>query len=166
MAHGPETRAALRAAYIYEALSLEAASQRFNVAFSSSSRWKRESLEAGDDWEKARAAARLAGQGADNVSRHVLEEFVTLFQSTITELKEAKDVSPLQKAEAMSRLSDAYMKTMRAVASTNPKLNKLAIAMETIHMQIQFIRDQYPQNTGAFVDMLDEFGKHVTAKFG
>lgn len=166
MAHGPEVRGAVRAAYIYDAISLEAAAKRFRIPFGTASRWKRDAAAAGDDWEKARAAARLAGAGADQVSRNVLEEFVTLFQSTITQLKESKDVPALDKAEALSRLSDAYMKTMRAIASTNPKLNKLAVAMEVVQQLIKFIRDRHPQHTGAFIDMLDEFGRHVTEVFG
>jgi len=166
MAHGQDVRAALRAAFIYEALSLEAAGERFNVAFGTASRWKREAKAGGDDWDKARAAARLAGQGADQVNREVLEEFVTLFQSTVTELKTASNVPALSKAEALSRLSDAYYKTMRAVAATNPKLNKLAIAMEVIQLLSKFIREDYPQHTGAFLDMLESFGQRVSEVFG
>ncbi len=166
MAHGPEVRAAVRAAYVYEALSLEAAAERFNVAFGTASRWKREAKDNGDDWDKSRAAARLAGQGADNVSREVLEEFVTLFQSTIAQLKDSPDVPALAKAEALSRLSDAYYKTMRAVAATNPKLNRLAVAMEVIQLLTKFIREDYPQHTGAFLDMLETFGQRVSEVFG
>lgn len=166
MAHGPEIRAALRAAYIYDAISLEAAAQKFNLPFSTASRWKRDAAAAGDDWEKARAAARIASAGSDQVSRQVLEEFVTLFQSTIAQLKESKDVPAMDKTEALSRLSDAYMKTMRAIAMQNPKLNKLAVAMEVVQSLIKFIREKHPQHTGAFLDMLDEFGRHVTEVFG
>jgi hypothetical protein len=91
---------------------------------------------------------------------------VTLFQSTITQLKESPDVPAMDKAEALSRLADAYMKTMRAIAANNPKLNKLAIAMETVQQLIKFIRDTHPQHIGAFVDMLDDFGRHLTEVFG
>jgi len=166
MSHGPETRAAVRAAYIYDAVSLEAAAKKFNVAFSSCSRWKREAKEAGDDWDKARAAARLASAGADHVSRQVLEEFVTLMQSTVAQLKESKDVPVMDKAEALSRLSDAYYKTMRAVAAHDPKLNKLAVAMEVVQHLIKYVRDRHPDQIGALVDVLDGFGKHVTEVFG
>ncbi len=166
MAHGPEVRAAVRAAFIYEALGLEAAAERFSTSFASVSRWKREAKAAGDDWDKARAAARLAGQGADNVSREVLEEFVTLFQSTIAELKSATDVPALAKAEALSRLSDAYYKTMRATAANNPKLNKLAVSMEVLQLLVKYIREEYPQHTGALLDVLEGFGQKVTETFG
>lgn len=166
MAHGPEVRAALRAACIYEMLSLEAAAERFSVSFASASRWKREAKAAGDDWDKARAAARLAGQGADNVSREVLEEFVTLFQSTIAQLKNAPDVPALAKAEALSRLSDAYYKTMRATAANNPKLNKLAVAMEVVQMLVKFIREEHPQHIESLLDVLEGFGQRVTESFG
>jgi hypothetical protein len=166
MAHGPEVRAALRAAYIYEMQGLEAAAQRLDISFASASRWKRESKEAGDDWDKARAAARLAGQGADNVTREVLEDFVILFQSTITQLKTDPDVPALDKAEALSRLSDAYYKTMRATAANNPKLNKLAVAMEVLQLLVKFIRDDHPQHIESLLDVLEGFGAKVTEVFG
>lgn len=166
MAHGPEMRGALRAGYIYDMLSMEAAAQRLKIAFATAARWKRDAKTAGDDWDKARAAARLAGQGADNVTREVLEDFVILFQSTITQLKNDPDVPALDKAEALSRLSDAYYKTMRATAANNPKLNKLAVAMEVVQMLVKFIRDEHPQHTGALLDVLEGFGVKVTEVFG
>lgn len=166
MAYGPETRAAVRAAFIYDAVSMEAAGAKFGVDYSSARRWKTEAKAAGDDWDRARAAARLSSQGADGVSRQVLEEFVTLFQSTITQLKSDATVPVMAKAEALSRLADAYYKTMRAVAAHDPKLNKLAIAMEVLQLEIKYVRERHPDLIASLVDVLDGFGKHVTEVFG
>lgn len=166
MAHGPEMRGALRAAYIYDMQSMEAAATRLKIAFATAARWKRDAKVAGDDWDKARAAARLAGQGADNVTREVLEDFVILFQSTIAQLKNDPAVPALDKAEALSRLSDAYYKTMRATAANNPKLNKLAVAMEVLQLQIKFIREEHPQLIESLLDVLEGFGVRITEVFG
>ncbi len=166
MAHSPEVRNALRAAFIYEKQSLDASAERLDVSIGTASRWKKEALIKGDDWDKARAASMLSNQGAEAVTQVVLEQFVTLFQSTITALSNDKDIKPLSKAEAISRLSDAYNKTMSAVAKGSPKLNKLAVAMEVITLQANFIRENHPNLAGSFSDMLSAFGETLTEKFG
>lgn len=165
MAHSPETRSAVRGAYVYQQLSLEAAAERHNVHFGTASRWKRDALESGDDWDKARSAAILSSKGSEAVTQAILEQFVTLFQSTLTALKEDTNTSPLSKAEAISRLSDAYNKTMSAVAKNSPKLNKLAVAMEVLNLQASFIRERYPDLTERFADMLTPFGEKLTEAF-
>lgn len=162
MAYSEETRRALRAAYVYKALSLEAAADQMKIAFGTASRWKRDAKETGDDWDRARAAARLGAEGAESVTQLVLEEFVTLFQSTMEQVKNDAKASGLQKAEALSRLSDAYHKTMSAVAKGSPKLNKLAVAMEVIKMLTDFIVAKHPSQALTFVDMLEPFGEHLT----
>jgi hypothetical protein len=166
MAYSEETRRALRSAYVYQALSLEAAAERINVAFGTASRWKRDAKENGDDWDRARAAVRLSSEGAESVTQAVLEEFVTLFQSTMTGLKNDDKSSPLSKAEALSRLSDAYNKTMSAVAKGSPKLNKLAVAMEVLEKLADFIGDRYPQHAPALLEVLEPFGEFVTRELG
>jgi phage gpG-like protein len=52
------------------------------------------------------------------IAQIVLADFLVLHQATMEQLKDAGDVAPLEKAEAISRLSDAFHKTMAAVAKT------------------------------------------------
>src|SRR5690606_4576085 len=63
MAHPDETRRALRAAYVFDQLTLEAACTLHQVPVATARRWKSEARRAGDDWEKAQAAQLLAGGG-------------------------------------------------------------------------------------------------------
>ena len=165
MAHAPETRSAARAAYIHEAQPLEAVAERLKVAVGTLSRWKRDALESGDDWDKARAAARLAGQGAEAVAAAVLEDFVLLFQSTLTEIK-GGNIPPLAKAEAISRLSDAYHKTTAAAAKGSPKLSRLAVAMDVLQLLADYIRSHRPQHAAAFAEILEPFGAELARAYG
>ncbi len=166
MAHPKEKKTAARAAYVYEALTLEVIARRIDASIGTVSRWKRDAGDGGDDWDRARAAARLSGQGAEAVTQAVMEDFVLLFQSTLTEVKASTDIKPLAKAEIISRLSDAYNKTMSAVARGNPKLSRLAVAMEVLQLQVKFIRDSYPHLSEPFSDMLDQFGQKLSEAFG
>lgn len=166
MAYSEETRRALRSAYVYKALSLEAAAEQIQVAFGTASRWRREAKEAGDDWDQARTASMMAGQGAEAVSQLVLQEFMTLFQSTIEQLKTDVKATPIAKAEALSRLSDAYNKAISAAAKSNPKLNKLSVAMEVLQLLANFIRDDHPHLTESFLMILEPFGEKISEAFG
>lgn len=166
MAHGIQIRAAARAAYIHEALGIEAIAERLKIATSTVHKWKRQSEQAGDSWERARSAARLSGQGADAVTSAVLEDFVLLFQSTLAEVKADTEMKALNKAEIISRLSDAYNKTISAAGKSSPKLNKLSVAMEVMEMLADFVRSQHPAQATAFLAVLEPFAAKVVSVYG
>ena len=161
MAYSPEIKRAVRGSYVHEGLSIEAAADKHEVTRSTATRWKRDAEKNGDDWDKARNAHYTSQQGAEAVTSVVLEQFVTLFQTTIDDVKADKKASSLQKAEAISRLSDAYHKTMAAARKGSPEVNKLAVGMDVIKLLADFVGSEYPQHANAFVDILEPFGNHL-----
>lgn len=165
MAHAQEIKRAVRGAFVYDALPLEAAAKKAGVSFGTASRWKREAKTDGDDWDKARTAKMLSADGAEAVTHAVLEEFVLLFQTTIQTIKEDTKASGLQKAEALSRLSDAYNKTMSAARKGSPEVNRLAVGMDVIKLFAEFIGVRYPQHASVFIEVLEPFGQHLSESF-
>jgi len=91
---------------------------------------------------------------------------VFLFQTTITEIKNADNIGPLKKAEAISRLSDAFQKTVKAAGASNPDLSRLAIAMDVLQRQAKFIQQHYPEQKEAFLAMLEPFGRELSRVYG
>jgi predicted ArsR family transcriptional regulator len=166
MAHPPETRTRLRAFFIHDGLSLDTAAERLSLSSRTATRWKQEALAKGDDWDKARAASRLAGEGAEAVSQAVLEEFLALFQTTLGEIKGNRDLKPMERAEAISRLSDAYTKTMSSVAKSAPKLNRLAVASEVLQLLAKFVQTKVPKHAPALMEVLEPFGEELVAAYG
>lgn len=168
MAKTPEARAQVRASYVHKKLPIEACvvKLRPKVSVGTARRWKSEAKKAGDDWDRARAASHLAGQGAEAVTEAVLEDFVALFQSVMSELNADQEASALAKAEAISRLSDAYQKVMSAVSKGSPKLSKLAIAMETLELFARFVQVNFPKHAPAFLEVLEPFGAELTKTLG
>ena len=164
MAHAPETRAKLRAAFIHDGLSLEAAAERMDISGRTATRWKQEALAKGDDWDKARQASRLAGEGSEAVARAVLEEFLSLFQTTLSDIKGA-DLKPMEKAEAIARLSDAYTKTMRSIQRSAPELNRLAVASEVLQLLAKFVQTKLPRHAPALMEVLEPFGEELVAAY-
>ncbi|MBL8499563.1 MAG: DUF1804 family protein [Nitrosomonas sp.] len=164
MAHSPETISAVRAAYVYEALNREQLSERFNVPVSTVTRWKKGALENGDDWDRARTAARISGQGVEAVITAVLEDYMLMFQSTLDDVKKTGDIKPLERAEVISRLSDAFAKTVSAAAKGSPKLNKLAVAMEVLQLLVKYIQVERPDLVEPFSDVLTGFGEKLAGE--
>lgn len=160
MAHSAEVKQKLRSAYVYKRLSLRAAADHAGVNYNTARLWKKKADEGGDNWDKARSASRIAEGGLGDVTVQVLEDFALLFQATIDELNQGK-YDGLKKAEAISRLSDAYTKTMKAASVGNPEIAKLSIAMEVIKTLAQFISERYPDDLARFAQILEPFGQHI-----
>lgn len=165
MAYSPEQRQAVRRAYVFDRVTLTAAAERHGVPYQTVRRWKSEDEARGDCWDKARAASRLAAGGLGDITAEVLEDFSRLFQSTIQEL-ESGDVDPIKKAESIGRLADAYTKTMKAAGGADPKISKLAVAMQVIEELAKFIRERNPELLAPFTAVLEPFGARVAEILG
>ncbi|SMF85802.1 Protein of unknown function [Tistlia consotensis] len=166
MAHPPEIRAKLRAAYVYDRLPLETAAEKCGVSYATARRWKSDAEAEGDDWERARSAARLAGDGIRQVTQMILDDYLTLHQATIEDVKAGSEIGPLQKAEVLSRLADAFTKTMSAVAKASPELGRLAVATELLQDLAGFVRNHFPHHAEALVEVLEPFAAEAARKYG
>lgn len=166
MAYSDDVKQAVRSAFIYKGFTLKAAAESESVPYETVRHWKRQAQKSGDDWDNARAAARISNSGVRALTSEIIEDFALLFQSTIEEIKNAEGVKPLQKAEAISRLSDAYQKTVKAAGASNPELSRLAVAMDVLKRQAEFIKAHYPQQLDAFLEILEPFGEVISREFG
>lgn len=165
MALPKEIRSAVRGSYVHERLNLKACATKYSINYQTVRRWKNSDLKNGDDWDKARAASRLSSGGLGDITSELLEDFAFLFQETIKQIKDG-EIDPLKKAEAISRLSDAYTKTMKAASTGNSKIAELAIALKVIEELAKFIREKYPDDIMRFASILEPFGKRISEVFG
>ncbi|MDH4275186.1 MAG: DUF1804 family protein [Gammaproteobacteria bacterium] len=165
MAHPLESRLAVRRSYVMERLPLEAAAEKHGIGYNTARLWKKKGQATGDDWDRARAASRMAMGGLGDLTAQVLEDFAGLFQLTMEDIRNG-EYDGLKKAEALSRLSDAYAKTMKAAGGGDPKLAKLAIALEVLEELTKFLREEYPQHLATFAQLLEPFGARVSEAFG
>ena len=165
MAHRAETRDAVRRYYVHERLPLRAAADKAGVSYHTARQWKQKARDCGDDWDKARVASRMVAGGLGDITPQVLEDFILLFQATVEQIKDG-DIPAIQKAEAISRLSDAYTKTMKAAGGGDQKIAKLAVALQVLEELAKYIRDQYPEHLETFALILEPFGARVSEVFG
>ncbi|WP_050983142.1 DUF1804 family protein [Cupriavidus basilensis] len=80
MAKSEETRALLRKHYVFDRLSLEQAARLADVSYTTAKRWKERAAEGGDDWDKVRTAAVLAGGSVEQLSQQILTEMLVQFK--------------------------------------------------------------------------------------
>lgn len=165
MAYSDDVRTAVRSAFVHKGMSLQAACDFNGVPYETGRSWKRKAKSAGDDWDIAKAAKNISQSGAQALTASIIEDFIVLFQSTIAELQSDKKLTSIQKAESISRLADAYTKTVKSAGNSNPSLSKLAIAMDLIKCQFDFIQSEFPQHINAFVEILEPFGEVVNREF-
>ncbi len=164
MAYDHSVRIKVRAKYV-QGMPLATASETLSVPYATARAWKRKAADEGDDWDIARNAKRLTANGADGLTGHILHDMAEQFEATIKSMREAKDLPPQTKAEILVRLSDAYIKTMQAAGRGNPKLNRLAVAMDVIKELIGFVAEDYPKLRSQFIEVAEAFGPVLAQRF-
>lgn len=166
MAHKQEKRAEVRRRYVVDRQPLTAAAELSEVSYGTARSWKDAALARGDDWDHARMAEDVGDGGVRELTRVVLEEFVPLFRSTIAEVKGDTKLKAHEKAEAISRLSDAYSKTVKASGAVDPGVAKLGWAMEVLRELAQFVAEKMPQHQSALIEVLEPFGERLAETYG
>lgn len=166
MAHTPETKQRARSLYIYERLPLTEIERRLDVSVPTLRRWKSTSARDGDDWDKARSVASLIGQGNHNIVLLLVEDFVTLHQSVMEDIKAGADIPTPKKAQLLAMLADAFTKTMNAAGKASPEISKLAVAQDVIQKLGAFIIEEFPEHGDAFIEVLEPFGKQLSKSYG
>lgn len=166
MAHPPELRAKVRAAYVHDRLPLETAAEKHGIGYATARRWKADAENDGDDWERARSAARLAGDGIRNVAQLMLEDYLTLHQATVDAVKTADNIGPLAKAEVLSRLADAFTKTMAAVGKASPELSRLAVATDVLQRFAAYVGGERPDLVHSLLEVIEPFAAELAKDYG
>ena len=165
MAYDNATKAKVRAAYI-KGMPLDAASTSAGVPYNTARNWKRKADADGDDWDVARRANQLSSGSVGDVMQQVMDSLAQQFAATLTALEDKEDMPPLDKANILLKLSDAFVKTMAAAARGNPKLDRLAVAMEVVQLMAAFVGEHYPDIRKRFIEVVQAFGPEVVRHFG
>jgi hypothetical protein len=166
MAHAGDVRRAVRAAYVFDQLSLEVAAAKHGVPFDTVRNWKRAGKELGDDWDKARGVQMIAGGGIEDVVRQTLGVVVQQVQATVQAIQDTTDMPPATKVAMLASLADAYNKLISASRRLMPETDKLAVATDVAKRLAEFVRTNYPQHAPAFTEILAPFGDELAKAYG
>lgn len=166
MAHSSVTQARARAAYIHDNLPLEQIARLVGVSEPTLRRWKRQAKTDGDDWDKARGARVLAGEGIEQVARQMLADYVVRHQTLTENVLDDPDMGAAAKVSALASLADSFNKIVAASRRVLPETNELAVALQTLGLLGDFVRQNYPQHAAALLEVLEPFGDEVGKRFG
>lgn len=165
MAFDDKTKALLRRFYVFEQLSLDHAAEKADVSFNTARRWKKQALENGDNWDKAREAHIMAGGEMEDISKGLLTGFIVQYRATMDEIKQNPELTAVEKVKLLTALADSFTKMTAASKRLLPEISELAIAMKTVELFGSHIQQHKPQLLGDFVELLDSFGETLDRTF-
>lgn len=165
--HKAAVRQVVRQQYVYGRENLTAISRNTGVDVTTITRWKRKAAADGDDWDKARLANSIAGDGARAVAARFMEDFILLVQATTDSIKKkSSGMTDQQKVDALAKLADAFGKMTASVRRTLPEINELAVALQVMQMLLKFVQAHYPKHAAAFSEVLEPFADELAKQFG
>ena len=162
MAHDDKTRREARKSYVYQRQSLPTIGITLTVPEGTLRRWKREAKETGDDWDVARAANTISGEGLEVLVSSVIEDFVVLYQTCIESVKHDGGMEAPERVKLMAMLADAFNKTVGAAGRVSPKISELGVAMDVLKRLSAFVQQHHPHRSDALLEVLEPFGTHLS----
>lgn len=130
MAHSPEKRMELRAAYI-GGLPLEQAAEKLGIPAGTARNWYREARDKADDWDKfQRCSLMVSGGGIEQALGRVIAAGMLRCEALLEKTTESDD--PVEAVKTMAVLADTVAKLRAAGKNLMPEADALAIANETL----------------------------------
>ena len=165
MAYSKETRGKARSLYVHSRYSIPTIAVSLDVASGTVSRWKADARGHGDDWDIARSAATMQGEGFDKLVSDAVEGFTVMFQATMEQIQQAEDMQPSDKAKMMASLADSFNKMINSAGRAAPNLSKLGVATEVLQKLAEFVRGEFPVHQEAFLEILEPFGLEIAKAY-
>lgn len=166
MAHEAQVRREARKRYVFERQALPTISIALDVSEASLRRWKREAAARGDNWDTARSASTIAGEGLDSLINEVVQDYVTVHQATIEDLRSDGTLTAGDKAKLLAGLADSFIKTINAAGRISPKISELGVAMDVLKRLAEFASRHHPAVAGPLLEILEPFGQHIAEVYG
>ena len=161
MGHAEDKKKLARRRYVFERQSMPTIALLISVSETTIRRWKKAAKDAGDDWDVARSAHMIAGQGLEAVVSAVVEDVVILTQSTIDAIKADEQIGAESKVKLITSLADSMNKMVAAAGRAAPKVSELGVAQDVLKRLAGFIREHHPKHAEAFLEVLEPFGEHL-----
>lgn len=159
-----DIRRRARSDFVYRRLTGATIAAAYGISEVTFARWKKKAKENGDDWDMARTAAVMAGEGADVVSSIVLEEFMLQAQHMVHDIKNGGlDIE--SKVKLMASLADSMTKMAAAASKLAPKISELGVAQAVVEELVDFVRDRFPHHIEVVQELLGPFADHIAQRF-
>lgn len=150
-----------RSDYIYRRMMLSTIAAAYGVAQSTVGRWKKAAKAAGDDWDKARTAHVIAGEGVEVVVSSVVEDFMIQAQAILDEIRDGEHTTN-EKVDMLVAISDAMTKMAASAKRFAPKVSELGVAQDVMAKLLDFVRSEFPHHAQAILEIIEPFGERLS----
>ncbi|RSC36172.1 DUF1804 family protein [Agrobacterium sp. FDAARGOS_525] len=164
MSSEQDKRRKARADYVYRRMTGATIAMTLNISQATFGRWKKIAKEAGDDWDVARTASIIAGEGIETVVSTVIEDFMIMAQSVLEEIKNG-DLRLDQKVKSLVALADAMTKMTTSAGKLAPKISELGVAQDVMQYLVEFVRENFPQHVAAILEIIEPFGESLARRY-
>lgn len=159
-----DKRRKARSDFVNRRMTLAVIATVHGISEATVGRWKKAAKEAGDDWDLARSAHAIAGNGLEAVASSVIEDYFIQAQEVMNEIK-AGSLLPFDKVELLAKLADSTVKMAAAAKRFAPNISELGVAQDVIAKLLEFVRDEYPQHASVLLEILEPFGERLVGVY-
>ena len=164
MASSDDIRRKARSDFVYRRMTGKTISLAYDISEATFGRWKKAAKAAGDDWDLARSASVIAGEGMEAVVSSVLEDFMIQAQSLLEDIKSG-DLPIDQKVRHLVALADAMTKMTASAGRLAPKISELGVAQDVMKHLLEFVRANFPQHAAAILEIIEPFGERLAGLY-
>jgi hypothetical protein len=166
MAHDLSLKRDARKRFIFERQALPVIAVAIGVPEATVRRWKRDAARDGDDWDTARAASTIAGEGLDSLIAEVVQDYVIVHKATIDDLRETADLTAADRAKILASLADSFNKTVNSAGRLSPKISELGVALDVLKRLVDYVATRHPHHAPAILEVIEPFGEHLSGIYG
>lgn len=146
-----------RSDYVNRRMMQSTIAAAYSISEATVGRWKKAAKEAGDDWDLARRAHVIAGEGVEVVASAVIEDFFIQAQAVMANIRKS-DGDPEKQVAMLASLADSTTKMAAASKRFAPKISELGVAQDVIAKFFDFVKVNFPQHAAVILEIIDPFG--------
>ncbi len=155
MAHPPEKRLELRAAYV-GGLPLERAAEQAGVPYATARNWFREAKGTAEDWDKyLNVGLLIAGGGMEQALSRVIVRGLVRAEALLEVLEDTEDA--LEAVKAIGTLGDTVSKLRAAAKSFMPEVSEQAVAIDTLKALAVWAGNAAPARGMVLAELLEGY---------
>ncbi|MEP3298564.1 MAG: DUF1804 family protein [Pseudoruegeria sp.] len=155
-----DKRRKARSDYIYRRFTAATIAAANGVSETTVGRWKKAAKKQGDDWDTARTAHVIAGEGVEAVVSTVVEDFMIQAQSILDEIKNG-DHNVKEKVDMLVSISDAMTKMAASAKRFAPKVSELGVAQDVMGKLLKFVKEEFPQHAETILEIIEPFAERL-----
>ena len=159
-----DIRRKIRNDFVHRRMAATTIATIYKISPSTIGRMKKAAKAKGDDWDGARTASVIAGEGLDVVVSTVIEDFMILAQGLLEQGK-SDEVKMEDKIKHLVSLADAMTKMTSAASKLAPTVSELGVAQAVLQQLLEFVREEFPHHSEPILEIIQPFGDQLTTRF-